>query len=110
MFEVIMKAVSKFLGICLLVFSCANSIEAFEEIHANSYNEQLFDNQRVDQVITNAQGVFLLIDGCWIGTQGMQATQDGIIVLENGEWISLYEAKQVNNYYVWQCPICKTWN
>ena len=103
---------SRFITICLLAFCYTNSIQAFEGNNNNHYNydEQLLDYQQVEQVITNEQGVFLLIDGCWIGAQGMQATQDGIFVLENGEWISLFEAKNCNKNYVWRCPICGTWN
>lgn len=61
-------------------------------------------------MIANEQGVFLLIDGCWLGTQGMQATFEGILVLENGQWILLQEAVKCDNYYVWQGRKCKVWN
>ncbi len=74
------------------------------------YNEQLHEDQQVGQVIATEQGLFLLIDGCWIRAQGMQATQEGIFILENEEWISLTEAKRLDNNYVWKCPICGTWN
>ncbi len=107
-----MKAIFKFIALFTLVFCCANVMQAFEGncVHMYAFDEQSFDNQHIDKIITNEQGVFLLIDGCWIGTQGVHVTQDGMFVLENGEWISLFEARGRSNNYVWQCPICKTWN
>ena len=109
-----MRAISKFVTICLLAFCCINSLQALEENYANSYhyNEQLLDNQRIDKIITNEQGVFLLIDGCWIGTQGMQATQGGIFVLENGEWMSVLEAIEGGIFPLetWECSRCHFMN
>ena len=91
-----------------LTMCCLGSLQAssWESCPVNSSSER----QRIDQVITDEQGVFLLIDGCWLGTQGMQATSEGTLVLENGAWIPLQEAVRCDNYYVWQCRHCKYWN
>lgn len=96
------------------VFSLALTLYCLGTIQASSWEScslnQAIERQRIDQVITDEQGVFLLIDGCWLGSQGMQATSEGILILENGEWIPLQEAVKCDNYYVWQCRNCKKWN
>jgi hypothetical protein len=72
--------------------------------------DQLFDNHRIDQVVIHEQGVFILVNGCWLSSQGMQATAEGILVMEDGEWLPLHEVIKCDNYHVWRCPICGTYN
>ncbi len=91
----------------MLNLCCLTAVHAFDGTNCWSGESRI---HRVDQIITNEQGVFLLVDGFWLGSQGMQAVPDGILVLENGEWMTLEEAVRGDNYYVWQCRACKAWN
>ncbi len=68
------------------VFSLALTLCSLGTIQASSWGSHSINSierQHVDQVVSDERGVFLLIDGCWLGTQGMQASRDGILVLEN---------------------------
>jgi hypothetical protein len=95
------------------VFSLALTLCCLET-QATSWNScslnSSIERQRIDQVVIDEQGVFLLIDGCWLGAEGMQATQEGILVLENGAWLPLQEAVRCDNYYVWKCRNCGYYN
>ncbi len=103
-----MKTWMKYVFSLALTLCCLGTLQAssWESCSINSS----IGRQYVDQVVSDEQGVFLLIDGCWLGTQGMQATPEGILVLENGEWIPLQEAVRCDNYYVWKCRNCGYYN
>ena len=40
----------------------------------------------------------------------MHADHAGVFVLENEEWVPLNIAIKRDNYYVWKCHICGTYN
>lgn len=104
-----MKVTNKFISLFTLILSMTsgvNTIQGSCRDNAATYQETC----RIDRVIIHEQGIVLLVDNFWIGAQAMQATPDGIILLENGEWIALAEAIQRDNYYVWQCRKCLTYN
>lgn len=101
-----MKITSKFVSLFLFILCFSNALQAFHENACLSNSIACC----VDRVITHEQGVVLLVDNFWLGAQGMQATQDGIWVLENGEWLPLAEVIRCDNYYVWQCRKCHAWN
>ncbi len=103
-----MKTWMKYVFSLVLTLCCLGTLQAssWESCSVNLSTER----QHVDQVVSDEQGVFLLLDGCWLGTQGMQATPEGILVLENGEWIPLQEAIRCDNYYVWKCRNCGYYN
>ena len=110
-----MKTINKLISFFVLSLCFLTTAQAFEGIDycgnacaLNCHTESKIC--RVDQIITSEEGVFLLVDGFGLGAQGMQAVQEGILVLENGEWMTLEEAVRCDNYYVWQCRACKAWN
>src|ERR1700722_6413349 len=108
-----MKATIKFLLFFVMVFCFTNALEAFEGHCNHCYTDQAFNNQRVDQLITNEQGVFFLVDGLWFGAQGMQAASEGIFLLEDGEWMPLHEVVRCGGKCLWwKCPnpVCGKYN
>lgn len=53
----------------------------------------------------------MLVDSCWLQTEGVLATSEGVHVLLDNEWVPLPEAgSRKSNNYVWICPICGTTN
>jgi len=94
--------------LCCVFFVTLCSLNPYAFANDSDYNQGI--EQRIDQVVANEQGVFLLVNGCWLSSQAMQATSDEILVLENGEWIPLQEAVRCDSYHVWKCPICGTYN
>lgn len=104
MTERIMKGKCNIVNIFLLIFFMTNAIQAFERVE-NYFTEQMPNSGKIEQMITNEQGVFLFVDGLWFGAEELQATAEGILVLQDGEWKSLAEVAG-NNNYVWICPIC----
>ncbi len=71
-----MKTRMKYILSLALTLCCLGTLQASSQ-ESCSVNSSI-ERQRIDQVITNEQGVFLLINGCWLGTQGMQATPEGV--------------------------------
>lgn len=104
-----MKTLMRYIFCLILMMCCLGTMQAVSSENCTP-NKQSIEGQRIDQIITDARGVFLLVDGFWIGSQGMQATPDGILVLENGEWIPLQKALNNEEYAVWRCRRCKSWN
>lgn len=104
-----MNTMSRLVSFFLLILCLTGTSQALEDAHWNDAIANP-DTCQVDRVIIHEQGVVLLVDNFWIGAQEMQATPDGILVLENGEWIPLSEAIRCQDYYTWQCRVCKAWN
>jgi hypothetical protein len=104
-----MKIINSFISISLFILCLVGVSEA-----SQSCNDVLIVNNAnqclVDKMITHEKGVVLLVNNFWIGAQGVQATEAGILVLENGEWMPLSEAIKCDDYFTWQCRKCKAWN
>lgn len=61
----------------------------------------------IEQIITNDKGVCLLIGDSWLVTKGMQASNEGMFVLINEEWMPISEAVDFGDYQVsWKCSKC----
>ena len=61
----------------------------------------------IEQVMTNHQGVCLQIGDSWLVTKGLQASDAGIFVLVEGEWVPLSEAVAWGEFEAsWQCARC----
>lgn len=102
-----MKMWMKYVFTIALTCCCLGTLQASWE--SDSINPSV-ERQRIEQIITDDEGVYVLIDGFWLGSQGIQATPEEILVLEDGEWIPLQEAIRSDNYYVWQCRKCRAWH
>jgi len=65
----------------------------------------------IEQVITNDQGVCLLIGDSWLVTKGMQASNEGMFVLVNEAWMPIFEAVEFGDYQAsWKCSKCGRYN
>jgi len=94
--------------LCLFfLMLCSVNMQAFDNTYCC---DQPFDSQNIDQVVVNEHGVFILVDGCWLSSQGMQITEVGIFILEDGNWMPLHEVVRCDNYYTWKCNICGACN
>lgn len=91
-------------------------ILCFNVAHAYNYSQKFEDenyfvdpaNPPIDQVITNDQGVFLLVNDFWVCGQGFQASEAGTFLLVNGEWMSLVAAIESEDCIQasWICSKC----
>ena len=110
-----MNYFNKIMLFILLVLGC-NSIFAFngDSNFKHSYNGWFNELQQpmVDQVISNEQGVFLLINDFWLCTEAFQITGLDSFVLLNGEWLSLSEAIESGTCHLssWKCKRCERYN
>lgn len=66
----------------------------------------------VEQIMTNEQGVHLLIGEYWLNADGLQASENGMFVLLHGEWMPLSEAVKMRGYLLrsWKCSRCGRYN
>ena len=109
-----MKIFYKLIFFCVLCLGVITPMQAYDGAHCDMVKHENYSTQskvhRIHQVVTNDQGVFLLIDSSWLQSQGMQATPNGVLVLQNGEWMTLEAAIECGSFYAWQCRRCLTWN
>jgi len=95
--KVIMRAIYKFM-LFFLCLSCFTVVRASEM-------------PLIEQVVTNDLGVCLLIGDSWLVTKGMQASNEGMFVLMNEEWMSISEAVELGDYQAsWKCSKCGRYN
>lgn len=104
-----MKRKFNLINIFLFVFFMGYAAQAYEQVE-NCFDEQIPTIEKIEQMITNEQGVFLLVDGLWFGADALQATRDGILVLKDGTWRSLGDCFNCDSYKTWKCRHCKTYN
>lgn len=94
---------NKFICLFLLAVSFSVNIEAFE-IHGNGLT-----NHSIDSVIASEEGLFLHIGDSWLRVDAMEIKPEGILVLDNGSWLTI-DQFTMTNYFTWICPICGTAN
>jgi hypothetical protein len=95
-----MRLLSKIVALFLVLLSFSTTTYARE-----------WDLLSVQQVITNEQGVCLLIGDRWLSTEGFFATGEGMFVLLNEEWTPLTEALARGDYQAgWTCSRCGYYN
>lgn len=98
-----MRRMRQFGLLTLIALSFITTTQAFEK--RNCYNGE--DMPFIEQVITNDQGVCLLIGNSWLVTKGMQASNEGMFVLVNEEWISVAEAVEFGDFQAsWKRSKC----
>jgi hypothetical protein len=99
-----MRTKLRFLNLSI-VFCFFYSLQAFA-----GTDQSIFENEKIEHIAANENGVFLLVNGNWISAQGIVASADGLLLLREGEWIGLSDVIARDNYYIWQCRSCKSWN
>jgi hypothetical protein len=94
-----MKLFYKLLCVLLLTMTCAAQASEIED-------------PVVNQIITNEEGVFLHVGDCWIESEGLIASNDGLMVLIEGNWMPLPNATFVDDCKrgSWQCSRCDRYN
>jgi hypothetical protein len=91
----------------LFALSFITTAQAFET--GNCYNGH--DMPLIEQVIINDQGVCLLIGNSWLVTNGMQASNEGMFVLVNEEWMPIAAAVEFGDFQAsWKCSKCGSYS
>jgi hypothetical protein len=88
---------------CNAVYSFENSNTDVRYEHSNEFEKSL-----VDQVISNQSAVLLRVGDCWIVTEGLQATPEGIFVLICADWMTVEQALEIPECRrgTWECSRC----
>ena len=101
--EVYMRILRLFELLVLCALSFVTTAQALEQ--ENCYNR--YEIPLIEQVITNDEGICLLIGNSWLMTKGMQASNEGMFVLVNEEWMSIDEAVECGDFQAsWKCSRC----
>lgn len=95
-----MRSTSKFLMVLVLAFCYINLVHSTEQD-----NPETLNNYQVDQIVTTEEGVFLLVDNIWLGTEGVLAMPGSFLVLNNGQWVAIRDVMNCDSY-TWRCRIC----
>ena len=101
----------------MLLMLCCNATHALENVGIHQKTEIMsrFNDSAtlfIEQVITNDQGVFLLVNDFWVCGKGMQASEEGTFVLVNEEWMPLLAAIESGDCIraSWKCSKCRRYN
>lgn len=90
----------------VLLLLCTVSFTRGQAFEGNSTEMPL-----IEQVITNDKGVCLLIGNSWLVAKGLQASDEGMFVLVNEEWMPISEALEFGDYQAsWKCSKCGRYN
>lgn len=109
-----MRRISKIMILTLLIFE-------FSSLFANPFlsNQAQYENSTnplqsptMSQVISNEDGVFLLVDDFWLCTEAFQTTGIDSFVMVEGEWTSLSKAVESGEGRLrsWKCKRCQRYN
>jgi hypothetical protein len=111
-----MKIMIKSMWLVLLIL-CCNVAYSFENVSVHQKAEIMsrfngIQTPLIEQVVTNEQGVFLLVNDFWVCSKSMQASEEGTFVLVNGEWMSLLAAIENGDCIraSWKCSKCGRFN
>jgi hypothetical protein len=98
-----MKLLSQFIFVIFVAIGFTSTAQGYNDLRQNA--------PFIEQIITNEQGVCMLIGDSWLISEGLQATGDGIFVLINGEWKLLSEvSEQEARLKSWKCKKCGRYN
>ncbi len=73
---------------------------------ASGQSVEKFNNHQINQIITNDEGVFLLVGDLWIEAEGLLTMPGNCLLLEGGKWVSINEVMDCDTYKTWVCRIC----
>lgn len=103
-----MKKIASLLLLSLFFINLAHSIETSSfnlsgKNELNCHNDFIY---KIDRVVADEYGVFLLVGDQWLQAESMQILPEGVLVMEDGIWLTLSEAIELDTYWTWTCRKC----